>query len=151
MTRNVRLAIFGLLSVGLIAFIFSNSFQSAEESNAASGWVAAFLRPVLDPHEKLPDDVYHKLIRKLAHFTEFGLLGFCLGGAAANVLWHGRWFCAAAAAIVIAFADETIQCFTGRTNSIIDVTIDSAGALCGLAAMAILVWLIHKMKTRKPS
>ena len=146
-TRKVRLTIFCLLSVSLVVFIFSNSFQSPDESNAASGWVAAFLRPLLNPHGRLSDDVYHKLIRKLAHFTEFGMLGFCLGGVAANVLWRKKWFFAGAFAILTAFADETIQSFTDRTNSIVDVTIDSAGALCGLTAMAVIVWLIRKYKT----
>ena len=151
MTRKVRLTIFCLLSVSLIVFIFSNSFQSPDESNAASGWVAAFLRPLLNPHGRLSDEMYHKLVRKLAHFTEFGMLGFCLGGVAANVLLRGKWYCAAAAAILTAFADETIQRFTERTNSITDVAIDSAGALCGLAAMTAIVWLIGKYSAKKLS
>lgn len=150
MTRKVRLTIFCLLSVGLVVFIFSNSVQSPDESNAASGWVAAFLRPLLNPHGRLSDEVYHKLVRKLAHFTEFGMLGFCLGGVAVNALWRGRWLFAAAAVILTAFADETIQSFTERTNSIIDVAIDSAGALCGLAAMTVIVQLIRAYKRKKP-
>ena len=146
MARKLRIVIFSLLAVGMVCFIFSNSFQSAEVSNAASGWVADFLRPLLNPNGRMADEPYHKLIRKLAHFTEFGLLGFWLGGIAANIPWPKKWLCAAGAAVLIACADETIQAFTGRTNSIKDVCIDGAGALCGIAAMALLVLVIKKSR-----
>ena len=128
----------------MVFFIFSNSFQSSEVSNAASGWVADLLRPLLNPRGRLPDDLYHKLVRKLAHFTEFGLLGFWLGGIAANVDWKRKWLYGAGAAVLIACADEIIQSFTGRTNSIKDVCIDGAGAICGIAVMALIVVLIRK-------
>ena len=144
MARKLRLIVFSLLAAGMVVFIFSNSFQSSEASNAASGWVADFLRPLLNPRGRIADDTYHKLVRKLAHFAEFGLLGFWFGGIAANVRWKRKWLCAASAAVLIACTDETIQSFTGRTNSIKDVCIDGAGAICGIAAMALIVLLIGK-------
>ena len=144
MARRVRLSIFSLLAAGMVCFIFYNSFQSGEASNAASGWVADFLRPLLNPNGWLDEKTYHILIRKLAHFTEFGMLGLCLGGIAANVGWHTKWLCAIGAAVLVACTDEIIQSFTGRTNSIVDVIIDSAGALCGIASGAIVIQLCRK-------
>ena len=144
MARKIRLTIFSLLAAGTICFIFYNSCQSGEASNAASGWVADFLRPLLNRNGWLDDKTYHMLIRKLAHFTEFGLLGIWLGSIAANVLWCRKWLYAIGAAVLTACTDEIIQSFTGRTNSIVDVGIDSTGALCGIAAVMILVALIAK-------
>jgi len=150
MARKIRLAVFGALALFLTGFIFFNSFQSGEVSNATSGWVADFLRPLLNPNGWLEDKMYHKLVRKLAHFTEFGALGFCLGFLASDLLQKKKWLCAMGAAVLIACTDETIQAFTGRTNSIKDVCIDSAGALCGIAAAAV-IWLCIRKICKKHS
>lgn len=138
MARKVRVWIFALLALTIICFIFSNSLQGSEESHEASGWVADFLRPILNPNGWLDERMYHKLVRKLAHFTEFGALGVCLGGVVANVELRRRWLYSAALSVGVACVDEFIQSFTGRTNSITDVLIDTAGALCGL----VFVWFI---------
>lgn len=138
MARKVRLIVFAVLAALVMCFIFSNSLQGSVESNAKSGWVAAFLRPILNPFGWLEEEAYHKLVRKLAHFAEFGLLGLCLGGVAANVSWKRKWCFAAGAGVLTACIDETIQSFTGRTNSLKDVCIDSVGAACGL----VFVWLV---------
>ena len=90
MTRKLRLAIFSILSFVILLFIFSNSLQSGPESNAKSGWVADFLTPLLNTFGWIPEDVFHRLIRKLAHFTEFGALGVCLTGMSLNMNWQGR-------------------------------------------------------------
>ena len=138
MAKKIRAMIFALLALAITVFIFSNSLRSGPESHAQSGWVAAFLQPILNPGNWLCDSAYHYLIRKLAHCTEFGALGVCLGGVAANVSLPRKWRYGAVTAIVIACTDETIQAFTGRTNSIKDVALDSLGALCGL----VFVWLV---------
>lgn len=145
MARKLRAGIFALLALAIILFIFSNSLRSGPESHEQSSWVAELLRSILNPGNWLCDSAYHYLIRKLAHFTEFGALGVCLGGVAANVRLSRKWLGAAAFALTVACADETIQAFTGRTNSIKDVALDCLGALCGL----ILVWLLFCGKKRK--
>ena len=149
MARKIRFFVFLTLALAIVCFIFSNSFQSGEESNEASGWVAAFLRPILNPFGRLDDDTFHALVRKLAHFVEFGALGTCLGGAACNVLWRGRWLCFGGICLLTACADETIQYFTGRFNSLKDVCIDFAGALCGLLFAFILAKIIVRYKEKR--
>lgn len=144
MARKIRSAVFALLAVATVWFIFSNSVQNGEESNLKSGWVAAFLRPILNPNGWLSDDTYHKLVRKLAHFTEFGLLGLWLGSTAANVMLSRKWLWAAGLCLLTAGADETIQAFTGRTNSLTDVCIDFTGAVCGI----VFVWLLLRILRR---
>lgn len=144
MARKLRFWIFAVLALALVVFIFSNSLESGEESNLKSGWVAEFLRPLLNPFGWIEEKAYLKLVRKLAHFAEFGALGLCLGGMAANAAYGKPWRYAAGAALLVACTDETIQAFTGRTESAKDVCLDFSGAVCGL----VFVWLCLRIWKR---
>lgn len=147
MARKIRTAVFLLLAVGIWIFIFSSSSQNGAESNAISGRVAEFLRPLLNPNGWIEEELYLKLVRKLAHFVEFGALGVCLSGAAANLSL--RWFWPFGLCVLTACADETLQSFTGRTNSLKDVCIDSAGAACGVLFVYILCRIIKRYRERR--
>ena len=129
--------------LAVIGFIFFNSSLSYTKSDSISILVSQFLRPVLNPFQVIPAGSYRRLIRKLAHFVEFAVLGGCLGFGAQKLKFPGRWVVAAVLAVVIACADETIQSFSAeRTNSIFDICIDLAGAACGMIA-------VHLMKKYK--
>ena len=71
-------------------------------------------------------DVCHMLIRKAAHFTEFGVLFWLLvRGPMAQRPYLALMLC-----VVYALADESHQVFVpGRTASLYDVALDSTGAL----------------------
>ncbi|MBO5502094.1 MAG: VanZ family protein [Clostridia bacterium] len=143
MARKIRALVFALLALAIVCFIFSNSAQGAEESNEASGWVAAFLRPILDPLGRLDDAVFHKLVRKLAHFVEFGALGVCLCACFVNTPLRRPWISALAGSVLVACCDETIQRFTGgRSCQWQDVCIDSAGAVCGILFVCLIVLIL---------
>lgn len=145
MARKIRAGIFAVLALAVIVFIFSNSLRSGRESHAQSSVVMELLRAVLNPGNWLCDSSYHWLVRKMAHFTEFGALGVCLGGVAANLRLQKKWRYAALTALVIACTDETIQAFTGRTCSVKDMTLDTIGAVCGL----LLIWLLFCRKNKE--
>lgn len=147
MARKIRAAVFFLLAVGIWIFIFSNSAQSGPESNALSGRVAEFLRPLLNPNGWIEEELYLKLVRKLAHFAEFGALGVCLSGAAVNLDF--RWLWPLGLSVLTACADETLQSFTGRTESIKDVILDSAGAACGVLFVYILCRILKRYRERR--
>lgn len=147
MARKIRAAVFFLLAALIWIFIFSNSLQSGPESNAISGRVAEFLRPLLNPNGWIEEALYLKLVRKLAHFTEFGALAVCLAGAASNLDIRLRW--AFGLSVLTAFADETLQSFTGRTNSLKDVVIDSAGAACGILFVYLILCIIKRYRERR--
>ena len=112
-----------------------------------------FVRPLLHflfplaPEETLV--VYHAFVRKSAHFTEYGFLGFFAARAFAlssvNLL-KNYWFVFAFSTVAaIALIDEYNQSFNpARTGSIYDVLLDWAG---GLTIIAIFyVW--KKSKAR---
>ena len=159
MRIKVCFVLFAVLSIFLTGFIFSNSAKTAGESHAQSGRVMDIVRPILVPefiHEETEEKTEQKLsyvVRKVAHFVEFGALGLCVGGAFASlaVLSKKHYRIApVATCIAIACCDETIQAFTGRTNSLKDVALDSCGSICGLLFVCCVVWLINQRRGGQP-
>lgn len=147
MWRKGRCILFAVLSLAVICFIFHNSFQSAEISEDRSSYVMTNLAPVLNPVGAIRENVFHKIVRKLAHFAEFFALGLCLSGWSINRKEHKRWWLpAGAAAVLVACADETIRRFTGRHCALRDVLIDCGGALFGLMAVGVLCWMAGRKK-----
>ena len=150
MTRKHRLVLFSILSLAILMFIFSNSLQNGPVSNAKSSKIAQLLAPLLNPFGWIPKDLFHALVRKLAHFTEFCVLGISLTGVSLNINWQGkrRWLAPVLSALLAAVADETIQRFTWRTSAFKDVLIDASGTVCGvlLVALILLLWQKYKRK-----
>ncbi|MDD4080839.1 MAG: VanZ family protein [Eubacteriales bacterium] len=113
------------LAVIIMAWMFSALPPGV--SRAQSGWLTALARRLLGT------EVSELLLRKLAHFTEYLLLGVLMGLAIKQLGWRKRLALAALAlALPVAVIDETIQFFSGRGPSIVDVWIDMAGAAAGL-------------------
>ncbi|MCD8378896.1 MAG: VanZ family protein [Lachnospiraceae bacterium] len=118
----------------------------ASESEKFSDSVKEVLEQVL-PENFFKDDQGNdgNLIRKLAHFTEFTLLG-----AELTVLIWEILYCSLTTSLLCgllaAVSDETIQIFVeGRGSSVRDVWIDFGGVLVG----TVLVWLVLKFRGRR--
>jgi VanZ family protein len=121
------------------------SASSAEFSAANTGSliqsILGWLLPGLHPHHV---DVIHGVTRKLAHFTEYAILGalWFRGLARSGV---ARPPAAAWLALVISVAcavvDETHQSFVPhRTGSARDVLLDSMGALAAIVPARLGWW-----------
>lgn len=125
-----------------ITFIFCRSFQPADASVLESKWVLALLQRLV------PLEFTVHFIRKLAHFTEFAVLGVLTGvlfGGRCQHLWTGLLF-AAMTGVVTALCDETIQLFVaGRNGQISDIWLDVAGAATG----AILALTVRALRRRR--
>ena len=130
---KLKLIVYICLTILWILVIFSFSMQSGEESSQVSG---GFISTVLGVF--LPDDFTYMaelefVVRKLAHYTEYMVLGIlmCLTLREAKIpkqMIIGFIIC-----IVIASCDETIQLFSGgRSGKIADVILDGIGAFAGL-------------------
>lgn len=149
-----QVLIFGLLTVLAVTFIFNNSLQGPEESNSRSGVIMRFLRSILDPHGKIPQETFHWFVRKAAHFSEFAALGFSLFGLANGIRrkWEHRLpGFVLFAALAVAVCDEFIQSFTGRTCSVRDVLIDFSGALCGILFSKALFIILQTIRKKRRS
>ena len=66
--RYVSLTLSLLASAAWILFILDRSAKTAEESVRESGWVWNVLRSIIP-------GISVKLVRKLAHFTEYAFMG----------------------------------------------------------------------------
>lgn len=120
-------------------FIWINSLLPANQSGVISGGLSYQLYHFL--HLSVDFDLFHTLIRKCAHFSEFALLGIL-----AFFAFKQQYpFRAVLLCILTACTDETIQLFIdGRSGQLSDVMIDSSGALFGFITIFIIMKYIQK-------
>ena len=139
----------GLLILNVL-FIWGNSLLPREASAAFSAWISDILN-FLFPGPDIPSSGEgHGILRKMAHFTEFCSLGLLLSWLLTMLSrepWH-RILLPALIGAAVAGADETIQMFVpGRGPGLVDVAIDTAGVLLGIALWH-LIAAIRKRKAR---
>jgi len=118
--------------------IYMFSAQPASASSQMSGSLMKWLVGIIDVTpipEMLGEELLHTLIRKMAHFTVYFVLGVLVYRAThegAKMEWKHIWIpffiCMAYAA-----SDELHQLYVpGRSGQVTDVLIDSSGALLGI-------------------
>ena len=133
-----RRRVFWVLTAVWLLLIWLQSVLPAELSRAESHGLLALLR---DWMPWLTD----YLIRKIAHFAEYAVLGALLFGA--EDVHHGLWF-PPCFGLLAALADETIQLLSdGRSGQVSDVWLDLAGFLAGWIVIALIALLFRKRKT----
>lgn len=122
-----------------LAFIWGNSLLPGSASGMLSQWVKDLLDQFFHFPSSAPD-AGDGLLRKLAHFSEFAMLGalFCwlfamlLSAGKRTVLLPG------VSGFLAACADEIIQRFVpGRHGCFTDVCIDFAGVLTGIILFSV--------------
>ena len=144
--------LFLILTILTAVMIFCFSAQDGEDSSALSGGLSVAVAKIIKPgFDQLPIVEQESLlsslgfiIRKIAHFSEFALLGF-------NLAWYlllradKRAFplrcCRLSWLLSTLYAgtDELHQMFVAdRGPAILDVGIDSCGALFGVAVVYLL-------------
>lgn len=150
---NIRIALFVILSLLVVVYIFSNSLESAQESKSKSERVTKIVKSIVDPKDKIAQDVFHKYIRKVAHATEFMTLGVCLGGIFYNIYLKNRRKYISMPILFgmsIGLCDEFIQRFQKkRSSEVLDVLIDFSGVMIGLLAVLLLAFLINRKNKKK--
>ncbi len=131
---KLRCVISLILFVSVIAtliFVFSNSAKTKAVSNEQSSSFKVVLEKFVSHDTKVGSFLLNN-IRKVAHFTEYGLLGIETA-TLVFLLTEGRkrrYLCAPKLllfALLTAFVDETIQIFSKRGPSISDMWIDVGG------------------------
>ena len=149
MKSGGRILLCRILLVLNLALIWGNSLVSGAESGQMSGGIVEFFMELL----RIPvsyTDLVHLIVRKLAHLTEFACLS-------ALISWHLRLvkekrvyqICLAVLlAMAAALVDETIQLYTpDRGPSLVDVWIDTLGAVLGMTAVQLGYHLNKKNQT----
>ncbi len=136
--RRLWNILLGILLSATLCFIWGNSLLPREDSTALSIGLFDRLKPFLRALRL--EFVDEHMLRKLAHFGEFALLGLEL--AALFFLNRGRSLRSACLSALCALAaasmDETIQMFSNRSATVKDVLLDFSGALTAI----LLLWLL---------
>ena len=140
--------LFTFALIACIVFIFSNSMQIADVSSVASGRALTLLRKVFTRlgMPGIASRLTDHIVRKMAHFCEYMLEGFlltlCLRVYTRHFVRHMSW--PILGGVLTALSDETIQMFVpGRSSSVRDVWIDTAGVLAGLLVALLLLLIVR--------
>ena len=135
-----------LLVLAALLFIWGHSAMSASVSSAESEHFLSLVRPLVEAMQRILARHGHNvelsiLVRKLAHFTEYVVLGILACYLFFSPDRPGRLLLTASFCLAAALVDEGIQRFAvDRGPSLRDVGIDFCGACCGLLLMgAVLV------------
>ena len=143
----------------VMVMIFCFSAQSGEDSGQVSGRITRFVVRLFVPEfdtwtaqtqEEICDTV-GLVVRKLAHFTEYFLLGLTLllhmDAIGRKITVKLPWLIAWAIGTLYAVTDELHQGFVGgRYPALVDVCIDSSGVVAGVLVMLAIFWKIRRNK-----
>lgn len=151
--------VWGAALVIWMGVIFSFSAQTGEESSEMSGGIIQFVAhllwkdydqlSLLEQIQRLNSLTF--VIRKCAHFTEYGILAFLASGFlstwaltgkyALGIRMGGAW----CFSLLYAVSDELHQMFSdGRSPRAFDVLVDSCGAAAGIGFFFLMTWILGK-------
>lgn len=121
--------------LGLIVFfIWDNSMQNGGSSDGFSLLFAETLTPIANKlgfHGNIW--TLNRIVRKLAHLTEFTILGGVLYTILRRYITYGTVIKTIGLGMLIASLDEFIQRFSpGRSSQFSDVVIDTIGVIVGI-------------------
>ena len=142
-----------LTAIAIFLFSSQPGEDSAQLSEGVTLTVARVVKPSferLSPVEKLSFmEQLGLIVRKCAHFSEFALLGLNLLGyirmKRPETPLRAALLTAWGLATLYAGTDELHQMFVDqRGPAILDVGIDSAGALTGVLMMALALYLLAR-------
>lgn len=110
----------------MLIFIMS-SFNSVESGNQSN----FIVNLIVDVFNIDNIDLLSLIIRKLAHFTEYFILGILVYNLISS--YNKRTYMALIICILYAISDEVHQIFVpGRSCQMYDILIDSLGSLVGI-------------------
>ena len=129
----------------IVFFIWDNSLQNGGNSDGFSLIFAEWLAPIADKLGFYGNIwALNRIIRKLAHLTEFTILGGVLYVVLRHYIEYGTVVKTIGVGIVIASLDEFIQLFSlGRSSQLSDVLIDTIGIIIGISVVKLAYYISH--------
>lgn len=146
-----------IITLFWICVIFSFSLQPASKSEVLSDGVGQMILEYsseetiekADSWSLVEWKMFHKLVRKAAHFTEFFILGICMILALDDTKVINKSMIGILLCMLVASMDESIQLFVpGRAARIMDVMIDSFGSITGIAAVTLIKSIVWKRRRK---
>ena len=138
--------------LGLIVFfIWDNSMQNGGSSDGFSLLFAetfASIANELGFHGNIW--ILNRIVRKLAHLTEFTILGGVLYAILRRYITYGTVIKTIGLGMLIACLDEFIQLFSpGRSSQFSDTLIDTVGVVIGILVVKLVYYIRYKRRTFK--
>ncbi|MBC6001439.1 MULTISPECIES: VanZ family protein [Veillonella] len=129
----------------IVFFIWDNSLQNGRSSDGFSLIFAEWLAPIADKLGFYGNIwALNRIVRKLAHLTEFTILGGVLYVVLRHYIEYGTVVKTIGVGIVIASLDEFIQLFSlGRSSQLSDVLIDTIGIIIGISIVKLAYYISH--------
>ena len=129
----------------IVFFIWDNSLQNGGSSDGFSLMFAEWLAPIADKLGFYGNIwALNRIVRKLAHLTEFTILGGVLYVVLRHYIEYGTVVKTIGVGIVIASLDEFIQLFSlGRSSQLSDVLIDTIGIIIGISVVKLAYYISH--------
>lgn len=140
-----------LMVVGVLMLQYAFSAQPAEISGSISGGLAEQLMSIFGQQGNAQlVEQWDVILRKLAHFTLYFLLGYGLMGTVRSKKPIWAFSIAIGIGAICAACDEFHQNFVeGRGPSIRDVLLDSAGVIVGAFVCYGVIRLWRRRKSRR--
>ena len=152
---NKKKIIYLIMLFAWLAFIYVNSLLNGAASGSLSGGITEKIYNILvNIHVNIRIETLHLIIRKLAHITEFFILGIIMFLNVYQYFKEPKYYIGFSLGLCIlaSLIDETIQTFIdGRSGSIVDVGIDSIGFILSILIMTIITININKKKEQTVS
>ncbi len=142
--KIARITLIILIIVTLV-FIYVRSTKSPEASIEESDKVGDIIAEIIPPETK-PGEYIQTNLRKLAHFTEFFVLGIEIA-LYVVFFWNNKlaFGLSYPLGILLGFFDETIQIFVERGAEIKDVWIDFLGYALAVSSVYIAYFVAIKV------
>lgn len=158
MKKNILRGIIIVLLLGIFYMIFNFSSQDGEESSGVSQKVTVAITKNVKKIQSLEEqqkqqvlEQTEKIVRKLAHFSIYTLVGLLLMALmnTYDIKERNRVIISLIIGIAYASSDEIHQIFTpGRSAMITDVMIDTMGVFLGIILMMLVIKLWKKLLTK---
>lgn len=152
---KIKRIIFLIMLAITFYIIFNFSAQEGQESSSVSIKVTEIVVEIISKIKTMDINLkihyiekLHPIIRKLAHFSIYAIVGFSMMGFMCtfdirNIL---KLIISFSIGVIYAITDEVHQYFIpDRNASIIDVCIDSVGVLTGIFILIILIIFIESI------
>lgn len=128
---------------------FKEKSESTETNQMATPTPEHQVHEAALAKKKFRKDIAY-VIRKSAHFFEYGLLAMLLAidfylikQSRFNVVIYSLFI-----TLLCAVGDEFYQSFIGRGSNVRDIVIDFSGALFGIACVGVVLGLIKSLKSK---
>ena len=144
--KRIKKIILWTIVIAYTLWIFHNSAQTGKVSANLSETLSYRIYDHLQFLHFIPFKLFHTLIRKFAHFSEYALLGILVSTVSSHTIEERQqklviilWM------ILVPILDEGIQCFTpGRSAELRDCIID----MCGYGFGFLITYLIKQRKAK---